>query len=248
MPDKIPFRLRAKEVSRVEAFSDIVFGFALTLIVVSLEVPKTFPELMEEMDGFLGFAICFTILMWIWHCHHTFFRRYGLTDELTITLNTALLFLVLFYVYPMKFIFELATGHIHDPGKGDPSKLYLIYALGFAGIFAVFLLLYIHAWRKRDQLQLNALELHDTKTYMWMYGAYIAIGVVSALIALFAPPSMLGFAGWIYFLLGPASGWIGAQRGAKRRKLETILLESTAFASTMPTPHQTEGRETRLPT
>ena len=34
--DKQPFRNRGHEVTRVEAFSDVVFGFALTLIVVSL--------------------------------------------------------------------------------------------------------------------------------------------------------------------------------------------------------------------
>jgi uncharacterized membrane protein len=223
MRNTVPFRPRAKEVSRVEAFSDIVFGFALTLIVVSLEVPKTFSALMEEMGGFLGFAICFAILMWIWHCHHTFFRRYGLTDEVTIILNTVLLFLVLFYVYPMKFIFELATGHIHHPGAGDPSKVYLIYALGFAGIFAVFLMLYLHAWRKCGELQLNAVEVHDTKTNMIMYGAYIAIGLASALIAMFAKESLLGFAGWIYFLLGPVSTIIGARRGASRSAVAATI-------------------------
>jgi len=31
-----------REVSRIEGFSDAVFGFALTLLVVSLEVPMSF--------------------------------------------------------------------------------------------------------------------------------------------------------------------------------------------------------------
>jgi uncharacterized membrane protein len=224
MADRVPFRLRAKEVSRVEAFSDIVFGFALTLIVVSLEVPKTFAELMESIGGFFGFAICFTILMWIWHTHHTFFRRYALTDELTIVLNTVLLFLVLFYVYPMKFIFGMATRHLRNPGKGDPAQLYLIYGLGFAGIFLVFLLLYLHAWRKREQLQLNEVELHDTRSSMIMYTSYVLIGLAASLIALFASLRYLQFAGWIYFLLGPVSAFIGATRGGKRRAIEDALL------------------------
>ncbi|HYO77311.1 MAG TPA: TMEM175 family protein, partial [Thermoanaerobaculia bacterium] len=110
--NELPFRLRGREVSRLEAFSDIVFGFALTLIVVSLEVPTRYEELMAMMRGFPAFAICFAMLTWIWYVHHTFFRRYALSDEITIAINTALLFLVLFYTYPLKFMFSVVTGQI----------------------------------------------------------------------------------------------------------------------------------------
>jgi uncharacterized membrane protein len=119
MPESTPFHLRGLEGTRVEAFSDVVFGFALTLIVVSLEVPTTFEELMETMRGFPAFAICFAILTWVWHVHHTFFRRYGLTDEITIALNTILLFVVLFYTYPLKFMFSLVTGQIRGFENGS---------------------------------------------------------------------------------------------------------------------------------
>jgi transmembrane protein TMEM174 (potassium channel) len=223
MQESVPFRLRAHEVSRIEAFSDIVFGFALTLIVVSLEVPESYEELMHSMRGFLGFAICFAMLMWIWHAHYIFFRRYGLTDGYTIVINMALLFLVLYYVYPLKFIFSLVTRAIPwHGGEDDGVMLFIIYGLGFAGIFALLLLLYTHAWHQRAGLQLNDYEVHDTVTSMWMYGAYVAIGVLSALIAgLF--PRLLAWAGWSYFLIGPVSAFIGARRGSQRRLLHERL-------------------------
>ena len=41
--------LRGREVTRLEALSDAVFGFAATLLVVSLEVPQTFPELVKSL-------------------------------------------------------------------------------------------------------------------------------------------------------------------------------------------------------
>jgi uncharacterized membrane protein len=216
------FRHRAREVTRLEAFSDIVFGFALTLIVVSLEVPKTFQELMHEMRGFPGFAICFAMLMWLWHAHHTFFRRYGLTDGYSIVLNTILLFLVLFYVYPLKFLFAIVTGALEGAmaTRDDVVTLFTIYGLGFAGIFLLFVFLYLHALNMRDQLKLTAAEVISTKMLLYMYISYVGIGVLSATIALTAPSeSWIGFAGWTYFLIGPASGTIGAVMGKKRDQL-----------------------------
>jgi uncharacterized membrane protein len=227
MPEEsFPFRLRGREVSRVEAFSDVVFGFALTLIVVSLEVPTEFAELMKMMRGFPAFAICFAMLTWLWHVHHTFFRRYALTDEITITLNTVLLFLVLFYTYPLKFIFSLVTGQIR--GTGDAGTLFIVYGLGFAGIFTVYVLMYVHAYRKREQLELNVFELHDTKTAMIMYTSHVAIGVLSAILGAMLDGFALNFAGWTYFLLGPVSAGIGFWRGSQRHKLQVEYAQTTA--------------------
>ncbi len=47
---------RGREVSRIEGFSDAVFGFALTLLVASIEVPPDFGALKQTLRGFLPFA------------------------------------------------------------------------------------------------------------------------------------------------------------------------------------------------
>jgi uncharacterized membrane protein len=70
------FRLRGHEILRIEAFSDAVFALAVTLLIVSLEVPNSFEELMVTMRGFFAFGISFTILMMIWYEQNVFFRRY----------------------------------------------------------------------------------------------------------------------------------------------------------------------------
>src|SRR6266550_8244438 len=104
-PDLVGFRLRGREVTRLEAFSDAVFAFALTLLVVSLEVPKTFADLMETMRGFVAFGVCFAILAMIWNTHYIYSRRFGLEDSFVRFLTCLMLFVVLLYVYPLKFLF-----------------------------------------------------------------------------------------------------------------------------------------------
>ena len=95
------FFWRGQEVSRIEGFSDAVFAFGVTLLVVSLEVPDTFDELLATMRGFFAFVISFYVLFIVWNEHYKYFRRYGLDDSATRNLNAVLLFVVLFYVYPL---------------------------------------------------------------------------------------------------------------------------------------------------
>lgn len=71
-----------------------MFGFALTFLVISLEVPKRFVELQVRMQGFVGFAVCFVMLMLVWHTQYIYFRRYALDDRVSFLLKAALLFVV----------------------------------------------------------------------------------------------------------------------------------------------------------
>lgn len=60
------FKWRGGDVSRLEALSDIVYGFALTLLVVSLEVPSQFSDLEAAIGQIPAFAASFTILVMFW--------------------------------------------------------------------------------------------------------------------------------------------------------------------------------------
>src|SRR5258708_16896346 len=139
--DNKKFRWRSHEISRIEGLSDGVVGFGVALLVVSLEVPKTFSELMETMRGFGAFAISFTLLFIVWFNQYKFFRRYGLQDNLTVCLNAVLLFVVLFYVYPLKFLFTLLIslftgGHGQGPLPGGVEGL-MVENMGPVSIFVV---------------------------------------------------------------------------------------------------------------
>src|SRR3712207_3736373 len=78
------YRWRSREVSRLEGLADAVFGFAITLLVVSLEVPRTFDDLLATMATFPAFAISFALLLLVWYQHYVYFRRYDIEDGLTM--------------------------------------------------------------------------------------------------------------------------------------------------------------------
>lgn len=95
--------IRGTESSRIEQLSDAIFALAVTMLLISLEAPKTYEELLFFASDFLVFVICIAAITRIWYEHYLFFLRYGLKDRPTIIINTWLLALVLFYVYPLKF-------------------------------------------------------------------------------------------------------------------------------------------------
>lgn len=229
------FRWRGGEITRVEGFSDAVFAFAVTLLVVSLEVPRTFDELLEAMRGFVAFAVCFLLLLLVWYWHYSFFRRYGLQDTFTIVMNGILLFVVLFYVYPLKFLFTLvidqATGRgelvtlangttIPRIEEGQSPILLAIYGLGYLAIALIFAILHLHAYRQRAALGLTPLEALITTHSIQRFLLTGGIGLLSVLIALLGGPSASSLAGPTYMLLWPTLTIHGFWGGRQQRRFE----------------------------
>ena len=199
------FRLRGLGFSRIDAFSDVVFGFALTLLVVSLEVPKTYAELHNLLLGFVPFGISFTFLIMIWFAHFRLFRRFGLHDHATIIVNAVLLFVVLFFVYPLKFLFTMMLGATRPElifeNNQQVRELMVVYGLGFAAIYLLLAALYRIGWQHRDQLQLNSVERLLTRQYMADHIGVGTIGLLSALVAVLLPRGISGYAGCTFFLI-----------------------------------------------
>lgn len=210
---------RQHEVSRLEGFSDAVFGFALTLLVVSLDPPDSVSGVLENAWGFGAFALTFAMVGWIWWEHNVFFRRYGLQDPWTAFLNLLLLFVVLFYVYPLRFLADQLVGLMTGTGSewgatiGEGQGLMLVYSAGVVMIFGCFGLLYRHAWQQRDRLGLDARELIELRYGARSHGISLGLGVLSLLIAALNP-YWAAIAGMIYVLMGPLHAWNGYRQGA----------------------------------
>lgn len=231
------FEYRGEAQTRIETLSDGVFALAIALLVLSSSVPERFDELMLSLEDLIPFAICITLLMLVWYEHYLFFIRYGLQDAKTVALNALLLFLILFYVYPLKFLFkvlyklfyviitddqEVATELftvILQPDEGP--TLMIIYGAGAGLIFFVLALMYRYALKKRDELELTDREIFDTKTSLYNNLIMGGIPVISLLVALFqigGTRTAFALSGMSYMLYSVAMPLYHVLRNKKRIK------------------------------
>jgi Endosomal/lysosomal potassium channel TMEM175 len=171
------FSHRGTDFLRIEALSDAVFAFSISLLVASLEVPQTFGELKIIAKGAIPFFATVALIFLFWYQQYIFFRRYGLNDLFTILLNLAYLSVILFYVYPLKFLFYLlisawsginlfpeATGKgLVVLSSGDFPQLIMLFSIGYFLIWLIIYLLHNHVLKLSETFAFNRYEVLFTQ-------------------------------------------------------------------------------------
>jgi uncharacterized membrane protein len=215
---------RGGQVTRIEALTDAVFGFAITFLFVSFDVPRDFDALVVQLRGFIPFSACFALLILVWVYHYKLFGRFDMDDGLTIFLNSVLLFVVLFYIFPLKFVFTswLGGGSTFSNWEQVRSMMTL-YSAGYVAVFTVFGFMYHHAYRKRAALKLDDEDVFYAIQHMGECGVMVLVGLLSIVLAQTAPLRWAAFAaGFCYMFIGPLQ-WYRSVWIAKRR---AVLLPS----------------------
>ncbi len=229
------FRFRGKEPGRLENFSDAVFALAVTLLLISTTPPTNFEQIKRFSFELIPFLLCIALIISIWHEHYVYFLRYGLRNGKIIVLNTLFLVIVLFYVYPLKFLTKLILypiGYLvneqsimDDLAKmirgEDMADLMIIYGLGASGVFFVLMLMYRYAHQQADELDLSELERFETKVKVRSSLLMSLIPLISVLVAFCFRghwlAGMLG--GFTYFLYTPVMIFHGRHVDRERKKL-----------------------------
>ena len=93
--------------ARLEAFSDGVFGFAITLLVLGVEVPslRTVNDaelrvaLLQALSQLVPYITSFATIGIIWLNHHAMFDSVDRVEHRTLMLNLLLLLVVTFIPY-----------------------------------------------------------------------------------------------------------------------------------------------------
>ena len=146
------FKLRGENMTRMEVFVDASFAFAVTMLIISIDqIPSNIPELIDVTKDIPAFAVSVFQLMWIWHTHSVWSKRFGLEDAWSVFLSVLLIILVLVYIYPLKIMFSgmfawLSQGFLPSAFElesyTDLRIMFIYFSIGFMAIFMLYSLMY----------------------------------------------------------------------------------------------------------
>lgn len=133
-----------KELDRIMAFSDGIFGVAITLLVLTIDVPNISPDSADQLlpghliklwPQFLSYFLGFVVIGSFWIVHHQklkFIKKY---DSVFLWLNIITLFLV--------SLLPFSTNMLGDYGKSQVA--FLFYGINLLGVAVMFLIMWLYA-------------------------------------------------------------------------------------------------------
>lgn len=137
------FERGTAEFGRVVNLSDAVFAIAMTLLVLTLDVPAPGEPLADalvaRLPQLVAFVLAFALVANIWWAQHKLVARLASLDRGLVALTLALLGAVALVPYPTALI-----------GNAPAEQAAVVPFIGlFVIILVLFLLLYLQAQRAR---------------------------------------------------------------------------------------------------
>ena len=115
---------RGDKATRVEAFVDAAFAFALTLLVIAGDrIPGSVEELLQALKSLPAYALGFLLMLKFWTAHVAWSRRYGLDDATTRRLSLLLVFVAFSLIdIPLQRFFFLKKMRMTKQEKKEEHK------------------------------------------------------------------------------------------------------------------------------
>jgi uncharacterized membrane protein len=112
------------EFARIVAFTDGVFAIAITLLVLSIEIPTNLQGeelhefIVDEWGQFFAYFLSFAVVGRFWISHHGMFSLLHDFDRRLLTLNLAYLSLIVLIPFPTELLGDF----------GDRTDAVVLYA------------------------------------------------------------------------------------------------------------------------
>ncbi len=168
--------------NRIIGFSDGVFAIAITLLVLTIDLPANLPS--EEVSSFLWgalpqvlvYAVSFMVIGTFWLRHHAMFDMSRAVDTRILVLN--LVFLAFVGLLPF-------SSDLMGLNEQAPNAVIAFCAVGGAAMLCEFAL-WRHLHRNRDLLLADLPEEHIVELRNWRLWS-LGLFIVAILISLLSP-------------------------------------------------------------
>jgi TMEM175 potassium channel family protein len=129
------------DTDRTESFSDGVFAFAITLLVLDIHVPASgfshlWQSIADQWPSYLGYATSFLTVGGIWLVHQGIFQRVQYANRRVMQVNLLLLMAVAFLPFPTSLV-------AHAIRNTDAERAAVIF---YGASLLVIALLYSALW------------------------------------------------------------------------------------------------------
>ncbi len=205
---------RGAETTRLDNLTDAVFGIAITLLIFNLSNPNSFSDLLDFAKTLPAFLISIAFLILVWTEHVRFSEVYSIHDPWFMVLNTGFIALVIFYVYPLRFLALVLTNLYFSTDipirieMVEVTSLMVYFGIAVFALYFVLFVMYLRAYRMREALDLNAYELFYTKWHIRKAVIMWAVPLISVLFVLvlqwLRSPAAAFVGGMLYWLYTPA--------------------------------------------
>lgn len=164
-------RYRGAINTRLNSLTDAVFGIALALLIFNVSDADSFKDLLSFAKSFPALLISIFFIYIIWKEHVSFSVLYGIHGLKLQFLNIIFTSLIIFYVYPLRFLTKLLTNILFNFDielkieANEIPNLMIFYGIITLAIYVTLYFFYTVVLLQRKELELNEYELFHTKKH-----------------------------------------------------------------------------------